>query len=131
MQYIYNLPIPANTLKPSPESHICRLSQGIVSKVSIGFPPGPKGLAHLVICRFESQIWPTNPESDFAWDNHVIEFASEFKLDAWPFTLKLYGWNLDDTFLHTITVGFNILRGSYGLTELLRLRMPQDVGLEG
>lgn len=124
MQFSYNLEIPANTPETEPEIQVCQLSYGTISRVFVCFPPGPKGLAHVVIKRYESQVWPTNPTASFAWDDFVFVIEDEFDLETAPFSVKLEGWNLDDTYPHTITVMFNVLRGAYGMPELLALQSP-------
>lgn len=124
MQFSYSITIPPNTLKSEPETLPCILSYGTVKKVLVCFPPGPKGLAHVVITRFESQVWPTNPNADFSWDDFIYEFEDEFEMSYGPYTMKLVGWNEDDTFAHTITVMFTVLRGEYGLVDLFALQYP-------
>jgi len=124
MHYSFNLTIPPNTTELEPETLTCHLTYGTISKVSVAFPPGPKALAHLVILHQEHQVWPTNPDESYAWDNHVIEFESEYDLNTAPYDIKLVGWNNDDTYEHTVTVGINVLRGRYALADLLMMRAP-------
>lgn len=124
MQFTYELTIPPNTVKTNPETQVCKLTYGTVKRVFICFPPGPKGLAHIVIKRFESQVWPTNPDGDFAWDNFVFIIEDEFNMESGPFTVKLVGWNEDDTYEHTVTVMFNVLIGAYGLADIFALQSP-------
>lgn len=124
MQFTYDITIPANTTESEPEIQTCQLSYGTIQRVFVCFPPGPKGLAHVVIKRYESQVWPTNPAASFAWDDFVFVVEDEFLLETAPFSVKLVGWNNDDTYEHTITVMFNVLRGRYGMPELLALQSP-------
>ena len=124
MQFTYDITIAPNTPETDPEKLICRLSYGTISRVFVCFPPGPKGLAHVVIKRYESQVWPTNHAASFAWDDYVYVIEDEFDLTDTPYTVKLEGWNFDDTYPHTITVMFNVLRGRYGMSELLALQSP-------
>jgi hypothetical protein len=130
MYYVFSLTIPANTTQQDPERQVCQLTHGVIKKVAVAFPPGPKGLAHLVIRHWEHQAWPTNPEASFAWDNYTIEFDEEFELDTAPYTLTLEGWNEDDTHEHTITVRVGVGGESWGLADLLALPGPVTI-LEG
>ena len=124
MEYVFRLTIPANTPKISPERLTCKLTHGIVNHVAVAFPPGPRGLAHLVIYRYEHQVWPTNPEETFAWDDYTVEFDEEFELTERPYTMSLRGWNLSTKFSHTVTVRFEIGGRKWGLRELLGLSAP-------
>lgn len=124
MFYDFTITIPKNTLKSKPIKANCKLTYGIIQHVSIAFPPGPKGLAHLVINRFEHQVWPTNPGGSFAWDCYTIEFSEEFDLTTNPHTLTLIGWNDDDEHQHTITVRFELGSKMWGMTDLLSLQSP-------
>lgn len=126
MFYSFNLTIPANTDKINAVNQVCKLTYGIIRHVAIGFPPGPKGLAHIVIYRYEHQVWPTNTDGSFAWDNHTIEFTEEFDLTERPHTLSLRGWNEDDTYPHTITVRFELGGQVWGLENLLALETPMS-----
>lgn len=122
MFYVYRLDIPANTAKADAERITCKLTHGFVRRVSVSFPPGPMGLAHVVIYRYEHQVWPTNPDESFAWDNVTIEFEEEFDLTERPHTLSIRGWNEDDTYSHEVTVRFEVGGEEWGLAELLALQ---------
>lgn len=124
MYYVFRLDIPANTEESDPEKLTCQLTYGIVRGVSISFPPGPMGLAHIVIYRFEHQVWPTNPDESFAWDDYTIEFNEEFDLTERPHTLSLRGWNDDDTHSHEVTVRFEVGGEMWGFEDLLALQTP-------
>ncbi len=126
MYYDFNIIIPASTPKDTPIKETCKLTYGIVRHVAIAFPPGPKGLTHLVIRRYEHQVWPTNPDGNFAWDNYTIEFSEEFDLTTRPHTLTLVGWNEDDTHKHTVTVRFELGLKVWGLDDLLTLQTPMS-----
>lgn len=126
MFYNFTITIPANTLKSDRVVEVCDLTYGIIRHVAIAFPPGPKGLAHVVIYRYEHQLWPTNPGGSFAWDDYTIEFTEEFDLTERPHTLSIRGWNEDDTHEHTVTVRFELGDKIWGLTELLSLQTPMS-----
>lgn len=124
MLFIGALTIPANTAESTPEVLVCRLTYGTISRGFVCFPPGPKGLAHVIVTHHEAQLWPTNRDESFAWDNFVFEFEEEFELSSAPYSIKIVGWNDDDTYDHTVTVMLNVLRGRYGLRDLLSLQAP-------
>lgn len=109
MNYVFDLAIPANTTKASPVSELHRLTHGIIHRVEVSFPPGCAGLAHVVILRGLHQLWPTNPEGSFHSDSYTSQWNDYHRLFAEPFAVVLKGWNLDDTYPHTITVRLALL----------------------
>jgi hypothetical protein len=106
--YDFTLTIPANTTESSPTEDVVRVTHGVLHRIEVAFPAGCAGLAHLVILYREFQLYPTNPEGNFASDNYTIPIDDYFELFDHPYTLKLRGWNLDDTYSHTITVRLGI-----------------------
>lgn len=109
MFYDYSFEIPANTTEARPERQDVRLTHGVIHRVEIGFPGGCAGLVHLQIKRGLHQLWPSNPDGSFNSDNYTIVFNEYQPLKTHPLTLTLVGWNLDDTFPHTIEVRFGVL----------------------
>ncbi len=104
MIYSYAFAIPANTPQGSPETYDLKLTHGIIHRVEVEFPPGCAGLAHLVVERYGSQLWPTNPDGDLASDDYAIAWDEDYELTEAPYSVKLRGWNDDDTYAHTITL---------------------------
>ena len=109
MFYSHALTIPANTTKGSPTEYDLKVTAGLLHRVEVEFPTYCAGLAHLVIIRWGSQLFPTNPQGDFASDGRAIAFDDYYMLEAAPYLLRLRGWNDDDTFSHTVTVRVGIL----------------------
>lgn len=126
MLYDFALIIAASTTEASPTEQELKLTYGVIHRVEIEFPPGCAGLAHIALDYGKHQVWPTNPERSFASDNHVIAWNDHLPLSYAPFTLKLRGWNEDDTYPHTITVRIGILP-----PEALGARMQRPGVLEG
>ena len=87
-----------------------KLTHGVIHYIEIGFPAGCAGLAHLVLLHGEHQLYPTNPEGSFAANGYVIPINDYFELFYAPFEITLRGWNLDDTFPHTLSVRINVLQ---------------------
>lgn len=104
MFYAYTLEVPPSTLKTAPVVTTMYLTAGIVHQVELSFPPGCAALVHAVIYHFEHQVWPTNPEGDFAWDDYTIVLPrQEYRMASPPYDLSLRAWSEDDFFLHTLT----------------------------
>lgn len=109
MYYDFSFTIPANTAKASPEELDVKLTHGIIHRLEIGFPRGCAGLAHFVILEGLHQRWPTNPQGSFNTDGYTIAFNEHLKFTHEPYILTLSGWNLDDTYDHTLEVRIGIL----------------------
>lgn len=110
MLFSFTVSTPANTLQAAPQRTVLPLDLGTIVQVEIGFPPGPQGLLHAVILRGQNQVWPTNPQGDFAWDEQVFSWPEDYPLDAEPLELTLVTWNLDDTYAHSVLVQLDLQR---------------------
>lgn len=129
MLYIYRLALPANTQESSKERLDFELPRGVINRVEVAFPPGPMGLAHLQIFHEEHQLFPTIPEESFAWNDINIAWAEEYELEEPWNDLSLRGWNLDDSYEHTISVRFSVSSGRWGLlmlSDLQTQRIPPE-----
>lgn len=103
MFYRYSLTVPASTAKSNPLQKTIYLTHGIIHQVEIGFPPGCAGLVHTALWRFEHQVWPTNPDETFAWDDYNIVIRNEnYGLITRPYSLTLSAWSADTIYPHTI-----------------------------
>jgi len=103
MLYVLPLAIPANTAQASPYEEALKLTDGVITRVEVEFPAGCAGLAHSYARRAIHQVFPTNPDGNLCSDNHVIVWNDYEDLAADPRILTIGGWNLDDTYAHTIT----------------------------
>jgi len=131
MFYSYDLEIAANTEKTSPVKLSCLLSPGTIDRVMVVFPTGSAKLAHLRIMAGSHQLWPTNVDGDFSADGEVLDYGEDFELTSTPFELQLIGWNDDDTYAHTITVRFNVIREIAPTTQSLTALVKNAFGLQG
>ena len=109
MFFEVQLTIPANTPKAAPAELDVALSAGQLVAASVQFPRGCVGLAHTVALRSTHQLWPTNPDGSISGEGAIIPWAEDLVLEDDPYTLTLRGWNLDDSFPHTVTWRFNVL----------------------
>ena len=109
MHYDFDIELPPLTSKANMLKFVRPVSYGILKKVSIYFRGGCADLAHVKIYRWERQIFPTNNDGDYAYDDYTVEFEEYYPILETPFNLTIYGWNDDDTFQHTISFMFLIL----------------------
>lgn len=109
MDYNVTLAVPASTLEGDPAELSVRLTKSIIVKVRVGFPDGCADLVHVVIIRGSHQVWPTNDDGNYAWNDYVYEIEASYVLDDYPLILKVVAWNDDTANAHVVTVGFNLL----------------------
>jgi len=101
--YVLALTIPANTAEAAPHEEDLKLTDGVITRVEVEFPAGCAGLAHTYARQAIHQVFPTNPDGDLCSDNYVAAWMDYEDLDTDPRILTIGGWNLDDTYDHTIT----------------------------
>jgi len=128
MYFDYAITVPAGTALTDPLITRLELTYGIITDLDIAFPPGCAALVHVAIYRFNHQLWPSNPEASFAWDNFTIRITGEsYPLTTPPFHLAAHTWSLDNAFDHTITlrVGIHPPEPHRAGTWIKRLFNPQ------
>jgi len=147
MWYRYDLTVPRGTEKADTERKPIQLPEGVVTKVRVRFPPGPRGQVFTAVFQGVHKMWPrgygTAEEPpvaipalpggidrpgapSWAWgDDESIEMDEYVKnIKGWHYTLE--GYAPDTSYDHTIWWDFNILEKEYAETwgpiqELVRL----------
>jgi len=109
MFYEFHITLPANTPEADPVALAAPLAHGIIVHVEVEFPPGCYGLAGVRVIEREHQIYPTNDDEWFISDAYVIHFTDVHYLYSPPFSLRLEGFNQDDTYQHRITLRFQLI----------------------
>ena len=109
MIFVHTISTPANTAQAAPQETLLELGLGIIHRVDVGFPPGSAGLLHVAIDRDGRQLYPSNPQGNWAWDGLTQQFPTWFPLESEPFSLTARTWNDDDSFLHQVTLQILIL----------------------
>jgi len=109
MIYQSALTLPAQTTEDAPVREEFTIPRGTINRLSILFPDGCAGLAHIIISHNEKQIWPTTPGRSFTGNNTYADFEESYDLpDAWN-TIRVVGWNEDDSYPHVINVWLLVL----------------------
>lgn len=114
MLYSFALTIPANTPATAPEELEVELVPGIIHRVEVQFPFGVLAFAHVQVLRGVHQAWPSNPDADLASEGAIIGWDEHYELPVGETILTLRGWNLDDTWDHTITFRFAVFEETRG-----------------
>jgi len=106
--YEFELTVPANTAQNAPAELECLLTVGIISKVGVYMLVGTHWLCHAVITEGGYQVYPSNPDGDFASNGEPIEFEEHYTVKKGHTLFKLKGWNEDDTNEHKVRVRISV-----------------------
>jgi hypothetical protein len=109
MRYTASVAIAANTLEADPHEETLELCYGNIKRVRLLFPAGHRGLTHLQVFYQTRQIFPSSPGESFVGDNTAIDFPEDWPVYEPPFAVTLRGWNLCETYEHTIYVEMTVL----------------------
>ena len=125
MDYVFVLTIPASTLITAPVSTSLRIPEGEIQELRLDFPTGCAGLAHVRLLDLTKQIYPSNLGGYYRGDGVVFLIRDRYTLREAIQEVKLEGYNEDDTYDHTITVGMTVAGRELaseksGLTDRLR-----------
>jgi len=105
--YSYEYTFEAGHTKDSQEELEMPCAWGILTNVVIAFRFGTDRKCHVHIDEVLHQIFPTNPESDYAYDGYTLTISDRYELLKDTRKIYLRGWNEGD-YPHTIAVSFEI-----------------------
>lgn len=128
MRYAHSLTIPANTAEADAVEETLELCYGTIRQVYVLFPPGHAGLTRLQIFYQTRQIFPSTPGESFIGDDTVYEFRENWPIYEVPHEVRLRGWNLDETYEHTIYVELSVLPPEILMPVLMQpLTLPEGM----
>jgi len=125
MWYRYFITVPRGTGWRTPIRKEIELPAGVITKVRVRFPPGPRGQVFTAVFQGNHKMWPRG-EGNWAWgDDEPIEMSEHVRnITGWHYFLE--GYAPDTSYNHTIWWDFNVLEKEYAETwgpiqELVRL----------
>jgi len=123
MIYVYHFVIPANTAFETRVSEEMVLTSGTINRVDVCFPSGCAGLVSCRILSGITQIWPSNPDAWFSYDDATVSWSEDYELDDPSEVLTFEAYNEDDTYDHEITIRLHVTRpiSRDVMSELLEL----------
>jgi len=132
MWYRYYLTVPRGTTRIIPERKEIELPAGVITKVRVRFPPGPRGEVYTAVFQGTYKMWPRG-EGNWAWgDDEPIEMGEHVRnITGWHYFLE--GYAPLTSYDHTIWWDFNVLETEYAETwapiqELVKL-LKSVIGL--
>ena len=127
MWYRYFITVPRGTERTAPVRKEIGLPEGVITKVRVRFPPGPRGEVFTAVYQGAHKMWPRG-EGNWAWgDDEPIEMTEHVRnITGWHWTLE--GYAPDTVYSHTVWWDFNVLEQEYAepysavqrLVELLK-----------
>jgi hypothetical protein len=105
-----SLVIPAETPILTPETVTLPVTEGTVERVWVRWHWGSANLCGVRMCYNSFQYWPLTLGGWFPSNPETLEFAQAIPLVNEPFEITVEGYNLDDTYSHTVWVAFLIVR---------------------
>ncbi|GAI48876.1 unnamed protein product, partial [marine sediment metagenome] len=91
------------------KEQILHIAHGIITWVSVFFPPGCHNMVHCVVLHHEHQIFPSTEGMTLAGNATPIEWTEYYESYQPPYELKVKLWGVGCAYKHTITVRVAIL----------------------
>lgn len=110
MLYSITMTIPANTPILTPTRATLKVSEGVIERVWVRWRWGSANLCGVRMMHQEFQYWPMTGSEWFPSSVHPFEFAESLDIVDEIGELVIEGYNLDDTYPHTVWVAFDIIR---------------------
>lgn len=100
--------VPANTPQSNPSITSLPVVKGILHNYKIIFPPGPSGLVGVAVYMANTQWIPRVRDTYFIGDAINLDFDDTFEVTDEQPELRLFIYNTDDTYAHTVLLTFTI-----------------------
>lgn len=110
LPFFHYMTIPKNTAITSYESYVLTLPISQTYRVWVEFPSGCVGLVGVQLWRGIEQIFPLPANTWLRSNGYTFAFYLTHLIDKEPYEIEIRGYNLDDTYQHTIWVALE-LRG--------------------
>lgn len=120
MVYTKTIKQPAGGSVETPTQYRMPVTEGLIYKMQLYFPPGSSGLLHVRICDGGYQVWPSEPGETFFGDNHLIDFDDFYYVSSPDHNLLIYVYNLDTAFEHI----FQLRIGQVSQEEYISAMLP-------
>lgn len=130
MNYRYGFELNAEGKITEPERVSFPLTHGRVKDIRLTFPAGCSGLVGVRILRGPLQLYPLTVGEWIVSDDETVPIPGYFDLDERPYEVTLEGYNVDDTYNHTVAVSITveaIVDPSQPVVDAISLGLPAMV----
>lgn len=93
----------------APITDTIKIAHGIITKVSVWFPPGCHGLVYCKLKHHEHTIFPSTEDMYITGSGFPVEWEEYYESYQPPYELKFVGWAYGTVYDHVITVNVVIL----------------------
>src|SRR5260221_4363276 len=100
--FTLSLTIPKATPARAPVLLTVNSGLPVVESGRVSIPTGPVGLAYVRLRTRAMPIFPVDG-TYLNGDGELLDFAGYWRMDGPPWQITLEGYNLDDTYPHTIS----------------------------
>lgn len=126
--FFHYFTIPKSTPIATPLTYTLNLPIGKINKLWIEYPKGCSGLVGFQLHRSTRQIFPQPEDIWLRSDNSVMAFAFSHAIKTEPYEVLLKGYNIDDTYEHTIWIGLEMSGFNKELTPAMQAFMKTLTG---
>lgn len=123
MFYTWNIELPLGKDNLNKTKVALPLERGTITRCDVVFPSGCCGLAFVHINQALHQVYPKNPDYQYAGNGETIMASDEYEIKEEPFQLEFYGWNTDEKYKHVVTVRIQLVPKR----EIVRLAIAEVV----
>ena len=109
MLFTKSITVETDHLITNKNEQILKIAHGIITWVSVFFPPGCHNQVHCVILHHEHQIAPSTESMTLVGDTRPVEWSEYYESYQPPYELKLKLWGVDCAYSHNVTVRVAIL----------------------
>lgn len=103
MRFVYNLTVPANTLKADPQNSNIQLVKGRLNKVRVRFHRGCHNQVKIIMLEGLTQIIPVADSEPLEGDGVIYDIPMNYDLPEKAPQLILKGWSPGTDYPHVIT----------------------------
>jgi len=104
------LTIPANTSKDQAVEETLEVVPGTLKLITVEFPAGCHDLVYIQVLQSNNIIVPDDASEGIVGNDITLPIEFNDPIDTGKTKIVIRGWNFDDTYPHTITVGMNVLK---------------------
>ena len=119
MIYSTYISTPITEYETLPKQTVLKVTNGLVYKVEVDFPPGPRGTLKVQIFDGGHQLWPSTPGESFMADGYCISFDDTFLKLVAPFQFDIYTWNTAEDYDHGVTVRIGMVSSELYMARFL------------